>query len=142
MVHETNSERSTGRCMTDGRWVLVEDTVVDGADAATFARVVTTALGGLSRREWSEYNIDKHRVYRRARALDGVDPGSFRVVEILDGQRLPAPLRDVGSLVLVDRAHVWRSNGDELIEIELTRGQFLALRAAVDLAADQARVAH
>jgi hypothetical protein len=99
------------RYVTDGRVVLYEDRVLDGADSTSFNLITPpSAKEGVG----PEFARDASSVYYGAERIPNADPGTFRLVDfshVGNGR--------VHGYYAVDFAHVWNlSDGIQLVTPE------------------------
>lgn len=77
--------------MTDGRWVVVNNDIVKGAEAITFRQVYALELGGsqVEPQTQMQFGRDNNFIYHVDHRLENADPGSFGLISYNDCRNPP-----------------------------------------------------
>jgi len=119
--------------VTDGRWVLYEHYVLDGADPATLRSDIPTTISRTGGGPLPEITIvrDRHAVFHEHERIDGADASTFIVVNYDVDDLPPGTGLTGGGWFGVDKRGAWSLSLGNYV-VNLDKRQHRALRADVE----------
>jgi hypothetical protein len=122
---------------TDGRWVILDDNPVNGAEAPTFRQIFALELDGAQVESHTkmEFGRDQNFVYYGDSKLEGADPNSFGLVSYNDCRTPPPGIQfhsdqvELGAgWVAVDRKQAWEVDFTGVTSLAVTDAQLHTLQ--------------